>query len=56
MHTLVEYTNLTLALDNQALSEICKKKIYIANPNFGDLNKLICEAMSGVTAGCRFPC
>lgn len=55
VHQLVENSDATFCIDNEALQEICSKTLKLANPKHADLNKLISTAMSGITTGFRFP-
>ncbi|XP_037078423.1 tubulin beta chain-like [Pollicipes pollicipes] len=54
-HQLVENTDETFCIDNEALYDICSKQLKLQNPTYGDLNHLICLCMSGVTTCLRFP-
>jgi tubulin beta len=42
-------------MDNEALSDICKKTLKIPTPGFNDLNRLVSTGISGVTSSLRFP-
>ncbi|XP_061177805.1 tubulin beta chain-like [Saccostrea echinata] len=55
LHELLEQSDQTFCIDNEALQKICLKNLKIPNPNYGDLNHLISHTMSGVTASLRFP-
>lgn len=55
LHYLVESSDATHCLDNEALYNICSKTLKITHPTHNDLNKLIAKVMSGVTTGFRFP-
>ena len=55
VHQLVENTDQTYTIDNEALYDICFRTLKLANPNYSDLNNLITMTMSGVTASFRFP-
>ncbi|XP_043244397.1 tubulin beta chain-like [Amphibalanus amphitrite] len=54
-HQLVENTDQTFGIDNEALYDICNNQLKLMNPTYGDLNHLICLCMSGVTTCLRFP-
>ncbi|XP_037084721.1 tubulin beta chain-like [Pollicipes pollicipes] len=54
-HQLVENTDETFCIDNEALYDICNKQLKLPTPTYGDLNHLICLAMSGLTTCLRFP-
>jgi tubulin beta len=55
IHQLVENTDETYCVDNEALYDICLRTLKLTNPTNGDLNHLISSAMSGVTTCLRFP-
>lgn len=41
-------------VDNQAIYEICKKNLGVPLPSFPNLNRLIAQVVSSVTASLRF--
>ncbi|KAM6529907.1 Tubulin beta chain (Beta tubulin), variant 2 [Fusarium falciforme] len=55
VHQLVENSDETFCIDNEALYEICKRTLKLANPAYGDLNHLVSTVMSGVSTSLRFP-
>ncbi|GHJ90412.1 hypothetical protein NliqN6_6814 [Naganishia liquefaciens] len=55
IHQLVENSDETFCIDNEALYDICMKTLKINQPTFGDLNHLVSVVMSGVTTSLRFP-
>jgi len=55
IHQLIENADCVFCLDNEALSDICKKTLKIPIPGFGDLNRLVTTVMSGITCSLRFP-
>nr|AJQ24570.1 beta-tubulin TubP [Atkinsonella hypoxylon] len=55
VHQLVENSDATFCIDNQALYNICQRTLKLPNPNTGDLNHLISTVMSGVSTSLRFP-
>ncbi|KAK6627177.1 Tubulin beta-4 chain [Polyplax serrata] len=54
VHHLVENTDATYCIDNEALYNICFRILRIP-PTYGDLNHLVSVAMSGLTTCLRFP-
>ncbi|XP_058789977.1 tubulin beta chain-like [Phymastichus coffea] len=52
---LVNLTDSTFCIDNQALYEICLRTLELPSPTYGDLNQLVSLTMSGVTTCLRFP-
>lgn len=55
IHQLVENSDGTFCIDNEALYDICFRTLKLSNPGYGDLNHLVSLVMSGVTTCLRFP-
>lgn len=55
IHHLVENTDETYIIDNEALHDICFRTLKLTAPTLADLNHLISAAMAGITACIRFP-
>ena len=55
VHQLVENTDETFSIDNEALYDICFRTLKLATPTYGDLNHLVSLTMSGITTCLRFP-
>uniref|UniRef100_A0A3P9LC01 Tubulin beta-1 chain n=1 Tax=Oryzias latipes TaxID=8090 RepID=A0A3P9LC01_ORYLA len=55
VHQLVENTDETYCIDNEALYDICFRTLKLTTPSYGDLNHLVSATMSGVTTCLRFP-
>lgn len=55
IHQLVENTDSTFCIDNEALYDICFRTLKLPTPSYGDLNHLVSMTMSGVTTCLRFP-
>ncbi|TKR89509.1 hypothetical protein L596_013602 [Steinernema carpocapsae] len=55
IHQLVENTDETFCIDNEALYDICFRTLKLTNPTYGDLNHLVSMTMSGITTCLRFP-
>lgn len=55
VHQLIENTDETFCIDNEALYDICFRTLKKAQPNYTDLNHLVSSTMSGVTTCLRFP-
>lgn len=55
IHQLVENTDETYCIDNEALYDICFRTLKLVTPTYGDLNHLVSLTMSGVTTCLRFP-
>lgn len=55
IHQLLENTDQTYCIDNEALYDICFRTLKLTTPTYGDLNHLVSMTMSGVTTSLRFP-
>jgi tubulin beta len=55
VHQLVENSDATFCIDNEALYDICMRTLKLLNPSYGDLNQLVSAVMSGVSTSLRFP-
>ena len=55
MHQLVENSDETFCIDNEALYDIHFRTLKLATPTYGDLNHLVSIVMSGITTCLRFP-
>lgn len=55
VHQLVENSDATFCIDNEALYDICFRTLKLTNPSYGDLNHLVSAVMSGLTTCLRFP-
>lgn len=55
VHQLVENTDETFCIDNEALYDICFRTLKLQSPSYQELNHLVSLTMSGVTTCLRFP-
>ncbi|WAR63570.1 hypothetical protein PtB15_17B170 [Puccinia triticina] len=55
VHQLVENSDETFCINNEALYNICFRTLKLATPTYGDLNHLVSIVMSGITTCLRFP-
>lgn len=53
-HSLLEHTDVSVVLDNEALYGICRKYQKIRTPSYPDLNKVLAQVISSITASLRF--
>ena len=53
-HSFIEHLNLTVVLDNEALFQICEQRLGIEWPSFTNINRLIAQVISSITASLRF--
>ncbi len=54
LDSMIEYADECIVMDNHALHEIVTKKMGVSNPTYDDMNLVISEAMSDLTASLRF--
>ncbi|EIM22144.1 tubulin-domain-containing protein [Wallemia mellicola CBS 633.66] len=55
VNQLVENSDETFCIDNEALYDICFRTLKLSTPTYGDLNHLVSIVMSGITTCLRFP-
>ena len=53
-HTSLEHVDCSFLMDNEAIYEICKRNLKIERPSYSNLNRLISQVVSTVTASLRF--
>ncbi|KAL1739355.1 Tubulin/FtsZ, GTPase domain-containing protein, partial [Schizophyllum fasciatum] len=53
-HTTLEHSDCSFMVDNEAIYDICKKNLGVAQPGFTNLNRLIAQVVSSITASLRF--
>jgi len=53
-HWLLDHTEVSIVLDNEAIYGICKKQLGIERPSYMDLNVVISKVISSMTASLRF--
>jgi len=53
-HSLLEHTDVAFMLDNEAIYDICKKSLDIERPTYSNLNRLVAQVISSLTASLRF--
>merc|ERR1739848_953607 len=53
-HWLLDHTEVSIVLDNEAIYEICQKKLDIDRPTYVNLNVIIGKVISSMTASLRF--
>lgn len=53
-HALMEYVDVTMMLENEALYGICANKIKMERPDYRDLNRVIAQLISSMTSSLRF--
>lgn len=53
-HATIENSDCTFLVDNEAVYDICKRKLDIPRPGYDHLNRLVAQVISSVTSGLRF--
>merc|ERR1712048_172924 len=53
-HWLLDHTEVSVVLDNEAIYQICQKQLNIDRPTYGNLNVIIAKVISSMTASLRF--
>jgi len=53
-HSLLEHTDVAVMLDNEAIYDICRRSLDIERPTYVNLNRLIAQVISSLTASLRF--
>merc|ERR1712061_389682 len=53
-HWLLDHTEVSVLLENEAIYHICQKQLDIDRPSYADLNMLISKVISSMTASLRF--
>merc|ERR1711861_88473 len=51
---LLEHTDVSFCLDNEALYDVCRRNLDIERPTYTNLNRLIAQVCSSLTASLRF--
>jgi tubulin alpha len=53
-HALLEHTDVSVLLDNEAIYDICRRSLDIERPTYTNLNRLISQIISSLTTSLRF--
>merc|ERR1711981_135214 len=53
-HWLLDHTEVSIVLDNEAIYAICQKQLDIDRPSYAELNVAIAKVISSMTAALRF--
>jgi len=53
-HSLLEHTDIAVMLDNEAIYDICRRSLDVGKPSYTNLNRLIAQVISSLTASLRF--
>ncbi|XP_063807520.1 tubulin alpha-8 chain-like isoform X2 [Pseudophryne corroboree] len=53
-HTTLEHSDCTFMVDNESISNICRQNLEIDHPFYNDINRIISQTVSSITASLRF--
>jgi tubulin alpha len=53
-HSLLEHTDVAFLLDNEAIYDICRSSLGVEKPTYTNLNRLVAQLISSLTASLRF--
>uniref|UniRef100_A0AAF5DET6 Tubulin alpha chain n=1 Tax=Strongyloides stercoralis TaxID=6248 RepID=A0AAF5DET6_STRER len=53
-HTTLEHSDCSFMVDNEAIYDICRKNLGITRPSYSNLNRLVSQIVSSITASLRF--
>ncbi|KAG7227451.1 hypothetical protein INR49_005265 [Caranx melampygus] len=53
-HTTLEHSDCAFMVDNEAIYDICRRNLDIERPSYTNLNRLISQIVSSITASLRF--
>ena len=53
-HTTLEHSDCAFMVDNEAIYDICRRNLDIDRPSYTNLNRLIGQIVSSITASLRF--
>ena len=53
-HTTLEHCDVSFLVGNQAIYDLCRKKLEINRPTYTNLNRLTAQIISSITASLRF--
>jgi len=54
LHSMLDNTDVTVAMDNEALYDVCRRSLDVEKPTYTNLNRLIAQVVSSLTASLRF--
>lgn len=53
-HTTLEHSDVSFMVDNEAIYDICRRNLSIQRPSYTNLNRIIAQVVSSITASLRF--
>merc|ERR1712108_32162 len=54
MGTTLEHSDCAFMVDNEAIYDICRRNLDVDRPSYTNLNRLIAQIISSITASLRF--
>jgi len=53
-HTTLEHSDCAFMVDNEAIYDVCRRNLGVERPSYQNLNRLIAQVVSSITASLRF--
>uniref|UniRef100_A0AC34G1X7 Tubulin alpha chain n=1 Tax=Panagrolaimus sp. ES5 TaxID=591445 RepID=A0AC34G1X7_9BILA len=53
-HTTIENSDCSFIFDNEAIFDICRRNLDVSRPSYTNLNRIIAQVVSSITASLRF--
>ena len=53
-HSLMEHSDVSFMVDNEALYDLCRRNLDVERPTYTNLNRLVAQIISSLTASLRF--
>lgn len=53
-NSLLDHSEVSVVLDNEAIYDICRRNLDVERPTYTNLNRLVCQVISSLTASLRF--
>jgi len=53
-HAMMEHSDVAFMVDNEAMYDICRRNLDIERPTYTNLNRLVAQGISSITASLRF--
>ncbi|XP_059952127.1 tubulin alpha chain-like 3 [Mesoplodon densirostris] len=53
-HSTIEHVDCTFLVDNEAIYDICHRKLDVEHPSYASINRLLSQAVSSITTSLRF--
>ncbi|XP_006891944.1 PREDICTED: tubulin alpha chain-like 3 [Elephantulus edwardii] len=53
-HSTIEYSDCVFMVDNEAIYDMCHSKLGVERPSYANINRLVSQVVSSITASLRF--